>query len=145
MNVSDLTCTCSTYAALNHHLLANAKVLPDAPLFAFEAADGSWAPMKYAWFLERYNEVWTCEGLRSRKGHGFRIGRTTHLLLLGIDPWVVMVQGQWSSQVFLGYWRQCEEILLPFMGFAGPHLYSHDHVQVEAGGSLIQFSVPLLG
>jgi len=57
-----------------------------------------------------------------RKGHGFRIGGTTHLLLLGINPWIIMVQGRWSSQAFLGYWRQCEEILPLFMGF---HLQDH--------------------
>ena len=88
-------------------------------------ADRSWVPI-----LERCNKVWELEALGSRTGHGFRIGGTTHLLLLGINPWVIMVQGQWSSQVFLGYWRQCEEILPVLMGFLPlmSCLNSHYHV-----------------
>lgn len=49
-------------------------------------------------------------------GHGFRIGGTTHLLLHGVDPWVVMKQGRWSSAAFLLYWRNVEEILPLFIG-----------------------------
>jgi len=96
---------------------ANAAVPADAPLFTFETADGGWAPLKRSWFINCCNNLWKKHGLESIKGHGFRIGGTTRLLLLGIDPWVVMVQGRWSSQAFLGYWRKCEEILPLFMGF----------------------------
>jgi len=46
VNVSDSTCPCSMVTTLDHHLLANAQVLPEAPLFAFEMADGSWGPLK---------------------------------------------------------------------------------------------------
>ena len=59
--------------------------------------------MRRKWFLNQCNEVWAKEGLTSIKGHGFHIGGTMHLLLLGVDPWVVMAQGHWSSQSFLGY------------------------------------------
>jgi len=118
INISDSTCDCSATRAFEHHMEANSDVPPDAPLFAFETADKSWSPMRRSWFMDRCNEIWLEEGLASAKGHGFRIGGTTHLLLLGTDPWVVMVQGRWSSQSFLGYWRKCEEILSLFIGFS---------------------------
>jgi len=117
INISDSTCDCSAYSAFEHHLSANSKVPGDAPLFAYETADGGWSPMRRSWFVDRCNAIWKKEGLGSLKGHGFRIGGTTHLLLLGIDPWIVMVQGRWSSKAFLTYWRQCEEILPLFLGF----------------------------
>lgn len=37
---------------------------------------------------------------------------TTHLLLPGVDPFIVMVQGRRSSHASLAYWRRCEEIIL---------------------------------
>ena len=79
--------------------------------------------MRHDWFLARCNKVWAKDGLSSIKGHGFRIGGTTHLLL-GVNPWVVMVQGRWSSQAFLGYWCKCKEILL-FVSFS---FQSHDSI-----------------
>jgi len=94
--------------------------------------------MRQRWFLGGCNEVWELETLGSRKGHRFRIGGTTHLLLLGIDPWVIMVQGWWSSQAFLGYWRQCEEILPLFMGF---HLQDHASILT----TMSSFKSKLLG
>jgi len=125
VNILDSTFLCSAYSALNHHLLANSQVPPEAPLFMFKMVDGSWAPMKRKWFLQRCNKVWECGELGSRKGHRFKIGSTTHLLFLGVNPWVTMVQGQWSSQAFLGYWSQCEEILPLLMGF---HLQEHTSI-----------------
>jgi hypothetical protein len=125
INISDSTCNCSAVSALNHHLAANANVPPNAPLFAFETADGGWAPLRRTWFLKRCNDIWEKHNLGSRKGHGFRIGGTTHLLLLGIDPWAVMTQGRWSSKSFLKYWQKCEEILPLFMGF---HLQNHTSI-----------------
>ena len=59
-----------------------------------------------------------------RKGHTFRIGGTTHLLLLGVEPMIVMVIGRWSSKAFLGYWRICNEILAMFVGFSMDSLQS---------------------
>jgi hypothetical protein len=38
--------------------------------------------------------------------------------MLGIDPWIVMVIGRWSSSTFLLYWRKIEQILPDFMGEA---------------------------
>ena len=122
--MSNSTCNYSATAAFEHHITSNSAVPTTAPLFAFETSEGSWAPMKRTWFIDRCNEVWA-EGLSSVKGHGFRIGGTTHLLLLGVDPWVVMAQGRWSSQSFLGYWRRCEEILALFIGFS---FQSHESI-----------------
>jgi len=106
VNVTDSTCPCSATATLEHHLASNVSVPASTPLFAFKLADGLWAPMECAWFLDRCNAIWEKDGLSSMKGHGFHICGTTHLLLLGIDPWVVMVQGRWSSQSFLSYWHR---------------------------------------
>jgi len=123
--MSNSTCECSTISAFEHHLLSNTNIPNSSPLFAFETADGSWAPMIRTWFLECCNEVWEKEGLSSVKGHSFCIGGTTHLLLLGVDPWMVMEQGRWSSQSFLGYWWCCEEILVLFIGFS---FQSHESI-----------------
>ena len=125
ISLTDTLCDCSPTFTLDHHLRSNAAIPSVAPLFAFETGNGTWAPMKCTWFLAQCNTIWACKGLSSVKGHGFWIGGTTHLLLLGVDPWVVMVQGRWSSQSFLGYWRKCEEILPLFIGFA---LHSHESV-----------------
>jgi len=74
--------------------------------------------MKQIWFVETCNEIWLSKGFPPVKDHGFCIGGTTHLLLLRVDPWVVMVQGHWLSQAFLGYWQRCEEVLSLFIGFS---------------------------
>jgi len=81
--------------------------------------------MKHTWFLNRCNAIWEKDGLSSAKGHGFHIGGTMHLLLLGVDPWIVMVQGHWSSQSFLTYWHKCEDILCFFTGFS---FQSHESI-----------------
>ena len=123
--MTDTSCNSSPVTAFDHHLSSNSAIPPDAPLFAFETGPTSWSPMTRTLFLNRCDEIWSHEGLSSVKGHGFRIGGTTHLLLLGVDPWIVMVQGRWSSQAFLGYWRKCEEILPMFIGFS---FQSHDSI-----------------
>ena len=117
IHITDSGYSCSATVAFDHHLASNTSIPTDAPLFAFETAGGSWAPLHQTWFLDHCREVWSSAGLNNVLGHGFRIGGTTFLLLLGIDPWVVMMQGHWSSSVFLTYWRHCEEILPLFIGF----------------------------
>ena len=42
----------------------------------------------------------------------------THHLMSGVDPWVVMVIGQWSPDAFLMYWYKVEEIPLNFISKA---------------------------
>ena len=123
--MTDTLCDCSFTYAFNHHLRSNSAVPGDAPLFAFKMGVGTWSPMRWTWFLSHCAAVWDHVGLQSIKDHGFRIGGTTHLLLLGVDPWVVMVQGRWSSQSFLGYWGKCEEILPLFISSS---FHSHDSI-----------------
>ncbi|EPQ53624.1 hypothetical protein GLOTRDRAFT_15128, partial [Gloeophyllum trabeum ATCC 11539] len=90
-------------AALRLHQLANRRVPPDAPLFAFETADGSWAPMVKSWFLGRCRTVWEKSPalLSQVAGHSFRIGGATELLLAGVPPETVAAQGRWKSLAFL--------------------------------------------
>src|SRR5882672_1168037 len=57
-------------------------------------------------------------GLNTLSGHSFRIRGTMHLLLLGVDPFIVMAQGRWQSTAFLEYWQLCEEIIPTFIGFS---------------------------
>src|SRR5882724_672058 len=116
ISLTNTLCDCSPTFTLDHHLRSNAAVPGAALIFAFETGGGTWAPMKRMWFLTWCNTIWACEGLSLVKGHGFQIGGTTHLLLLGVNPWVVMVQGRWSSQSFFSYWCKCEEILPLFIG-----------------------------
>jgi len=91
----------------------------------FETAGRHWSPLKRVWFLSRCNDIWEKDSLYSIKGHGFCIGGMTHLLLLGVDPWVIMVQGHWSSQSFLTYWHHCEEVLCLFISFS---FQSHESI-----------------
>jgi len=51
-----------------------------------------------SWFLSRCNEVWSSKGLSTLLGHSFKIGGTTHLLLLGINPFIMMAQGHGDLQ-----------------------------------------------
>ena len=96
----------------------NSQLPTSAPLFAYETEDGSFAPMKHHYFMDRCAEIWLTEGLEPLSGHAFRIGGTTHLLVLGVDPFTVMVQGRWKSNAFLEYWRHCEDILPNMIGLA---------------------------
>ncbi|KAF9030724.1 hypothetical protein BDZ89DRAFT_949451 [Hymenopellis radicata] len=61
-------------------------------------------------FLLRCNEIWLKEGLSRLTGHSFRIGGTTYFLLKGKDPNVVKALGRWSSDAFLRYWRQLDQL-----------------------------------
>ena len=87
INMSNSTCDCSLTATFKYHISSNSLIPSSAPLFAFKMSDGSWAPMRWMWFLDQCNKIWAKEGLTSVKGHGFQIGGTMHLLLLSVDPW----------------------------------------------------------
>src|SRR5882672_3961405 len=115
---TDSCCPCSAIWAFNNHWKINSNVPPSGHLFAFETDTGDFAPMRRQWFIERCHEVWASRGLSTLSGHSFRIGGTTHLLLLGVDPFIVMAQGQWRSTAFLEYWQLCEEIIPTFIGFS---------------------------
>ncbi|KAJ7610653.1 DNA breaking-rejoining enzyme [Mycena polygramma] len=103
------------YTAMEHHLVVNSSVPDSAPLFAYATASG-WAHLTRSDFMARCNSIWHAAGMGALNGHGFRIGGTTHLLLHGVDPWIVMKQGRWTSDAFLLYWRNVEEILPLFIG-----------------------------
>ena len=122
---TDSQCACSAHRTLLFHLLINARLLKNLPLFAFETLDSGWSPMRKAWFLTRCRHAWSSHFPSPVLGHSFRIGGTTHLLLLGVDPFIVMVQGRWSSNSFLAYWRNCEEIVPLFISFS---LDSHSSI-----------------
>jgi hypothetical protein len=111
-NLDDIT---NAFTAINHHLTANATVPLDAPFFAYETANGGWAAMTKPWFLARCNQVWRSADLLELTGHCFRIGGATELLLRGVPPDVVAVQGRWKSRAFLEYWRKIESILPLFV------------------------------
>ena len=115
---TDSTCQCSALHAFNNHCRINTDIPAHVPLFAFETTSSDWAPMKGEWFMARCNEAWASSFPNKLTGHSFRIGGTTHLLLLGLDPFIVMVQGRWKSDAFLSYWKHCEQILLLFIGSA---------------------------
>jgi hypothetical protein len=106
--IDDIT---NPYDAFVHHLSANASIPNHVPLFLFETDQG-WSPMTKFWFLTRCNDVWMSSGLPALSGHCFRIGGATELLLHGVLPDMVAMQGRWKSKAFLEYWR-CIESILP--------------------------------
>lgn len=66
-------------------------------------------------FLTRCNDIWVAQGFPNLPGHAFRIGGATELLLQGVHPDVVSMQGRWSSDAFLDYWRRIDTILPLFI------------------------------
>src|SRR5882724_2535797 len=114
----DSCCSCSAEWAFQNHRTINTCVPPSSHIFGFETISGHFLPMPKSWFLNRCNEVWLSKGLTTTSGHSFKIGGTTHLLLLGIDPFIVMAQGHWRPSAFLEYWQLCEEIIPTFIGFS---------------------------
>jgi len=115
---TDSACECSAHWSFKNHFKINHLAPPSSHLFGFEGADGIFYPMKRAWFISRCNEVWSSNGEVPLTGHSFRIGGTTHLLLMGVDPFIMMVQGRWKSAAFLDYWCSCEEIIPTCIGFS---------------------------
>lgn len=106
--------TCAVKAA-QHHLAVNAGAPDDMPFFSWRAADGKWYPLTKDWFLKRCAAIWDAHGLKAVYGHSFRIGGTTDLLLRGLPPSIVAIQGRWSSRAFLRYWRKVEDIVPVFL------------------------------
>jgi len=54
--------------------------------------------MKQGWFLARCNTIWE-KRVCCQQGHGFHIGSMTHLLLLGVDPWISDGHVCWSFPI----------------------------------------------
>jgi integrase len=61
-------------------------------------------------FISMANAVWQARGWPHISGHSFRIGGTTTYLRAGVNPKVVKKMGRWTSDAFLLYWRNTEEI-----------------------------------
>jgi hypothetical protein len=122
-------------ASMRLHLEVNKSVPASAPLFAYATPTGSlpfsltlahralhltptfagWEALTKEAFMARCNEVVVATGLPPIFGHSFRIGGATELLLMGVEPDVVRVQGRWMSDAFLEYWRKIDEILPLFL------------------------------
>ena len=115
---TDSGCPCSAQWAFLNHLTVNSHAPEAAHIFTFETETGNFEPMHRVWFMDRCNEIWAHSSLPPLTGHSFRIGGTTHLLLLGVDPFIVMAQGRWRFAAFLDYWQLCEEIIPTFTGFS---------------------------
>jgi hypothetical protein len=95
--------------ALEFHIHVNNLALTD-PLCAFRNSRGYLSVMTKKLFMDTCNEIWAKHGIPRITGHSFRIGSTTHLLLLGIPPDVVKATGRWRSDSFLKYWRNLESL-----------------------------------
>ncbi|KIK77123.1 hypothetical protein PAXRUDRAFT_167744, partial [Paxillus rubicundulus Ve08.2h10] len=85
-----------------------------APLFSYKTQSG-WKPLTKTLFISCYNDVWVQNSFPSMLGHAFHIGGTTELLLQGVNPDIITVQGRWTSWAFLDYWCQVESILPLFI------------------------------
>ncbi|KAG8216532.1 hypothetical protein J3R82DRAFT_6664, partial [Butyriboletus roseoflavus] len=66
-------------------------------------------------FISHCNHVWMTHGFSNMPGHAFSISGTTKLLLQGVNPNVISIQGHWSFHTFLEYWHHIETILPPFI------------------------------
>ena len=97
----DSGCPWSAQWAFNNHLKINSHIPSSSHMFAFEGTGSLVYPMHKSLFLSCCYEIWSKCGLYSMGNHSFQISGTTHMLLISIDPFIVMVQGQWKSNAFL--------------------------------------------
>ena len=97
--------------AFTNHLKINGHTPPSSYLFGLKSELSTFLPMCKSIFMSRCNEKWSSLHLNSLGIHSFHIGGTTQLLLIGMDPFNVMVQGRWKSMAFLEYWKNCKEII----------------------------------
>jgi hypothetical protein len=56
------------------------------------------------------NEVWHKDNTQRITGDSSRIGGTTAYLMAGVDSDIVKKMGRWSSNTFLRYWRNVNNI-----------------------------------
>ena len=83
--------------------------------FAYETSDGGWEPLTKPSWLKRCNEVWIAAGYQPLLSHAFHISSCTEMLLCGINPDIVCVQGRWKSKAFLKYWHKIQSVLPLFI------------------------------
>ena len=67
------------------------------------------------WKISKYGAT---IGLEPLSDHAFRISGTTHLLVLGVDPFVFMVQRHWKSECLPGLLASLLYILPNMIGLA---------------------------
>jgi len=84
--------------------------LPVDALIAEFVEEGLVKVMDKELFMSMCNSVWSKEGHSRFTGHSFRIGGTTALLRSGINIQVVKKMGRWSSDAYLRYWRNVQEL-----------------------------------
>lgn len=87
-------------AALEWHLLLNDITNPD---MAISSHTGNHKLLTILKFIKQCNDIWGAQGRARFSGHSFWIGSTTFYLLQGINPDIVCVMGQWSSDTFIWY------------------------------------------
>ncbi|KAG0707158.1 DNA breaking-rejoining enzyme [Suillus ampliporus] len=102
-------------SALKHHLSVNINIPPTTPFFAYKNTSGGWTMLTCPWFLARCNQVWRNMDMLELSGHCFCIRGASELLLRGIPPDIVAMQGHWKSRAFLDYWCEIETILPLFI------------------------------
>jgi hypothetical protein len=115
LHFTDIDDPSSPIPLFKNHTSVNAAVPRGAPLFAYATDRDGWDVLTKSAMLMRCNQVWKSAGLPELPGHAFRIGGCTEMLLKGVHPDVVMVQGRWKSQAFLEYWRRIDAILPLFL------------------------------
>lgn len=113
--ITDIDYPTNPVPALKHHQKANINIPNDASLFVFETSDSGWAPLTKNNWLFRCNNVWIAAGFEPLLAHAFQIGGCTKMLLQGVNPDVVCIQGQWVSKAFLQYWHKIQSILPLFI------------------------------
>lgn len=95
-------------SALENHLVVNHPAEEEA-LFTYRK-EGKRLIMTRQQFLEVCNRIWASRGIPRITGHSFWIRGTTALLAAGVPPDVVKGMGRWSSDAFMCYWRQLENM-----------------------------------
>jgi hypothetical protein len=96
-----------TEAIISHF---SSSRLPVDALIAEFVEDGLVKVMDKEIFMAMCNTIWSKEGHPRITGHSFRIGGTTALLRSGINIQVVKKMGRWSSDAYLRYWRNVQEL-----------------------------------
>ena len=95
-------------SAISRHF--QSSPLPPSALICQYATGGDAVVLDKVTFLAMCNAVWSQCGFARITGHSFRIGGTTALLRSGVDTEIVKKMGRWSSDAYLRYWRNVEEL-----------------------------------
>ncbi|KIJ06795.1 hypothetical protein PAXINDRAFT_91471, partial [Paxillus involutus ATCC 200175] len=126
--------------ALSLHATVNSGIPAYAPLFSYKTSSG-WEPLTKTSFMSRCNDIWVQNGFPSMPGHAFHIGGTTELLLQGINPDVITVQGRWTSRAFLDYWRRVESVLPLFIS-SSVNINRLQHVDATMSAFVRRHNIP---